>query len=232
MHTLNIPSYLLYKFPPHSTFTGPRAISPPAIYLPTLRRCLLAAFNWVHHPDRLLAQQEPCRHAQSSTSLSKGSCFEFHDRLLFCAAHQCVLVFCWIYNYTYHLFYVRFLLLTSLGSVHRFLKFTPSVFSLMPFGWLRCVTLTHTCSYYFFVGLSFSIYVYNFRNICKALNKHGTMSTKFRCEKVRSRWVVSLQETSWAAWVPSASSHCFLKMSFNIINPSSTVINDLFHWGF
>ena len=58
MHMLYMPSYLLYNFPSYSTFTGPRAIYPAGIYLPTFRRCLLAAFNLVHHPHRLLAQQE------------------------------------------------------------------------------------------------------------------------------------------------------------------------------
>jgi hypothetical protein len=67
-----MPSYLLYNFPAYSTFTGPRAIYPPAIYLPTLRRCLLAAFNWVHHPDSLLAQREPWRHAQLARRFPKA----------------------------------------------------------------------------------------------------------------------------------------------------------------
>jgi hypothetical protein len=48
MYMLYMPSYLLYNFPAYSTFTGPRAIYPPAaIYLPTLRRCLLAAFECI-----------------------------------------------------------------------------------------------------------------------------------------------------------------------------------------
>jgi hypothetical protein len=59
MHMPYMPSYLLYNFPPYSTFTGPHAIYPPAIYLPTLRRRLLAEFNSLYHPDRLQAEQEP-----------------------------------------------------------------------------------------------------------------------------------------------------------------------------
>ena len=72
MHMLYMPSYLLYNFPPYFTFTGPRSIYPPAIYLPTLRRCLLAAFNSVHHPDSLLAQREPRRHAQLARRFVKA----------------------------------------------------------------------------------------------------------------------------------------------------------------
>lgn len=49
---------LVVYFSSSSTFTGSRAIYPPVIYLPTLRRSFLAACNGVHHPDRLLAQQK------------------------------------------------------------------------------------------------------------------------------------------------------------------------------
>jgi len=72
MHMLYMPSYLLYNFPPYSTFTGPRTIYTPAIYLPTLCRCLLTAFNSVHRPDKLQAQQEPWRYAELAHRFPKA----------------------------------------------------------------------------------------------------------------------------------------------------------------